>query len=833
MKKGKKNTMPLPIAGQARDIAHQLRSHNLLLSAPPGAGKSTYLPLYLLQHLPLGGGKIVMLQPRRVAARAIAEYLAQQLGEKVGQKVGYRIRGEVKVSPETQLEIITEGVLTRWLLQNPELPGISLLIFDEFHERSLHADWGLALAIDVQQTLREDLRLLVMSATIALPQLAALIPNVKTLRCEGRSYPITYHYQPPPSQLKLEQHFVNVVLSGLQQFTGSILVFLPGKKEITRVQQGLEGKIDSKTALFPLYGQLSKSQQQQAIAPAPQGQRKVVLTTNVAETSLTIDGIAVVIDSGLQNTARYSAKRGALELRQEKISQASSIQRAGRAGRLGPGDCIRLWPQEQQDRLREYPLPDIKLTDILPFILQLAAWGESLDNMALLDHPDANAIAHAKALLNQLGALDNTQALTAKGRKMAALNCHPRFAALLLAVTTTSESEGADNRERNNNNPLASFACFLVAYLEQSRQSDSSLDLYQRLQRGLQNPEPAVLQQAKHLAKTLAVNWQTPKTVAPELATLLMQAYPDRIARKQGSRYKLSNGTGAEFFQDQGSQFGDWIVVADLISFAQASHRITLAVATTEADIRQSVPHLWQVAPRYDWHADKQKVTAQEVERCAAIVVHKKATSVKDYGAAQAVLLQQLTPKVLETLLNRDGKDDFLTRVAFAHFRDPKNWPDWSLAALQASTEQWLQPYLSQELSLSELKQLNCLSLLQQQLDYSQQQTFNQYFPSHITTPNGKRIPLRYEAQDAVLSLPLQDTFGWQSTPSIENGQFPVLLELLSPARRPIQITRDLAGFWQGSYLAVQKDMKGRYPKHHWPDKPQEAAPQRSSRKPK
>lgn len=802
----------LPIHELLPQIAQACQtSGQLILQASPGAGKSTVVPLFLLQQLS-GSGRIIMLEPRRLAARNIALYLAQQLGEPVGQQVGYRVRGEQKTSKATRLEIVTEGILTRMLQHDPELSGIDLLIFDEFHERSLQADTALAFALESQAALRPDLKILVMSATLEGLPLQQLLPEAALLSCPGRAYPISYHYRPVNRQQPLVPQWGSVVLDAVQNENGSLLVFLPGAGEIDRLAEWLQSRLPAEIAVLPLYGRLPFAEQQRAILPCTAGKRKVVLTTNVAETSLTIEGIHVVIDSGLERRSSFDLKSGVTRLETRQIAKASATQRAGRAGRLGPGVCYRLWNEEQQDRLDEQSPAEILRSDLASLLLEAALWGSAPEDLLLLDKPPAPALAAGRQLLQWLDVFDEQNHLTAKGRQLALLPCEPRMGHLL---------SGAQVLEQQGHQGLLAAACYLVALQEERVLGNDPVSV--QLQRLSHSLRPA----AQRWWQRMQGDGALPACPVAETDILTAMAWPDRIARKSGElRYQLANGQRADLVPDHPCQGKEWLVAVSLQQTDQGL-RIFTAEPLDISALEKTEPQLFREETYLGWDSKEERVRAEKQFRLGAIVLKRQPLT--DLSAEQKAqcLLEGIRVHGLSCLPWNTDSEQWLQR-----WRCAAEWlPELALPAaddvtLLAGLEQWLLPHLDGLSRLEELKRLSLLTILRGCLSWPQQQKLDELLPVYFTAPTGSRIALRYEAgRSPVLAVRIQEMFGQSETPKVANGKVALQIELLSPAKRPLQITQDLVAFWQGAYSEVKKEGKGRYPKHYWPDDPLQAMP--------
>ncbi|HIE1227657.1 TPA: ATP-dependent helicase HrpB [Serratia marcescens] len=807
----------LPVSAVLDELLAALQSApQVLLHAPTGAGKSTWLPLQILAKAGLPG-RIIMLEPRRLAAKNVAYRLAQQLGEEPGQTVGYRMRAESKSGPQTRLEVVTEGILTRMLQQDAELQGVSLVILDEFHERSLQADLALALLLDVQQGLRDDLKLLIMSATLDNARLSQLLPEAPVVVSEGRSFPVERLYQPLASHQRLEDGVAAAVKRLLAEQPGSLLLFLPGVAEINRVLERLTGEVESDTDLCPLYGALPLAQQQKAIQPAAPGRRKVVLATNIAETSLTIEGIRLVVDSGLERVARYDVRNGLTRLATQRISQASMVQRAGRAGRLEPGLCWHLFVKEQAERAAEHAEPDILQSDLTGFWLELLQWGcHDPAQLTWLDAPPAAALAAARALLRRLGATDDGDKLTAPGRQMAALGCEPRLAAMLVAGATLS----ADG--------LAT-AALLAALLEEPPRG-GQMDIGYWLSR----PQANWRQRAAQLAKRLP---QRAGQVDVELAPrLLASAFADRIAQRRGQdgRYLLANGMGAAMNQDEALSRAPWLIVPSLLQGHNSPDaRILFALPVDIEALAAQLPAMVMQRTAVEWDEEKGTLRAWKRQQIGRLTLRAQPLAKPADEELQQALLDWVRAQGLAVLNWEGAAEQLRVRLQCAQAWLPEaEWPAMDEEPLLAALDQWLLPSLNGVRDLRGLKQVNIAEALSRLLDWQQKQRLDNALPTHYTVPTGSRLPIRYEAgKPPALAVRLQEMFGEQRSPMLAEGRIPVVLELLSPAHRPLQITGDLAAFWQGAYREVQKEMKGRYPKHVWPDDPATAVPTRRTKK--
>ena len=804
----------LPVAAVVPELLTALdASSQVLLTAPTGAGKSTWLPLRLLEHRGIKG-RIILLEPRRLAARNVAQRLAELLNEKPGETVGYRMRAQSCVGPQTRLEVVTEGVLTRMIQRDPELTGVGLVILDEFHERSLQADLALALLLDVQQGLRDDLKLLIMSATLDNGRLQQMLPDAPTIVSEGRAFPVDRRYQPLAAHLRFAEAVAIATAELLRHESGSLLLFLPGVGEIQRVQEQLATRVGSDVLLCPLYGALTLAEQRQAILPAPQGKRKVVLATNIAETSLTIEGIRLVVDCAQERVARYDARTGLTRLITQRISQASMTQRAGRAGRLEPGICLHLLAKEQAERAAAQGEPEILQSDLSGLLMELLQWGcTDPEQLNWLDTPPAINLQAAKRLLQMLGALEGDR-LSARGQKMATLGNDPRLAAMLVSA--------------NNDNEVAT-AAKLAAILEEPPRGGST-DLAVAFSRN----QPAWQQRSQQLLKRLNVRSGQPDSAL--LPSLLAQAFADRIARRRGQegRYQLANGMGAMLDADDASGRHEWLIAPLLLQgSASPDARILLALPLDIEALIQACPELLQQSDTIEWDETQGTLKALRRSRIGQLTVKVQALAKPSEEELHLAMLNGIRDKGLSVLNWTPEAEQFRLRLqCAANWLPEYNWPAVDEDSLLATLESWLLPHMSGVHSLRALKALNVGQALRGLLDWSMLQRLDSELPAHYTVPTGSRIAIRYhEDNPPVLAVRMQEMFGEAKTPTIAEGRVPLVLELLSPAQRPLQVTSDLSAFWQGSYREVQKEMKGRYPKHVWPDDPANTAPTRRTKK--
>ena len=804
----------LPVAAVVPELLTALdASSQVLLTAPTGAGKSTWLPLRLLEHRGIKG-RIILLEPRRLAARNVAQRLAELLNEKPGETVGYRMRAQSCIGPQTRLEVVTEGVLTRMIQRDPELAGVGLVILDEFHERSLQADLALALLLDVQQGLRDDLKLLIMSATLDNGRLQQMLPDAPTIVSEGRAFPVERRFQPLAAYLRFDEAVAIATADLLRHESGSLLLFLPGVGEILRVQEQLATRVGSDVVLCPLYGALTLAEQRQAILPAPQGKRKVVLATNIAETSLTIEGIRLVVDCAQERVARYDARTGLTRLITQRISQASMTQRAGRAGRLEPGICLHLLAKEQAERAAAQGDAEILQSDLSGLLMELLQWGcIDPEQLNWLDAPPTINLQAAKRLLEMLGALAGDR-LSATGQKMAALGNDPRLAAMLVSA---------------NNDDEAATAAKLAAILEEPPRGGST-DLAVAFSRN----QPAWQQRSQQLLKRLNVRNGQPDSAL--LPSLLAQAFADRIALRRGQegRYQLANGMGAMLDADDASGRHEWLIAPLLLQgSASPDARILLALPLDIEALMQACPELLQQSDTIEWDETQGTLKALRRSRIGQLTVKVQPLAKPSEEELHQAMLNGIRDKGLSVLNWTPEAEQFRLRLqCAANWLPEYDWPAVDEDSLLASLESWLLPHMSGVHSLRALKALNVAQALRGLLDWSMLQRLDSELPAHYTVPTGSRIAIRYhEDNPPVLAVRMQEMFGEANTPTIAQGRVPLVLELLSPAQRPLQVTSDLSAFWQGSYREVQKEMKGRYPKHVWPDDPANTAPTRRTKK--
>lgn len=825
----------LPIDSALPDLINCLEFNRAaVLQAPPGAGKTTRVPLALLEQPWLGNQKIIMLEPRRLAARAAASFMAGILSEDVGETVGCRIRGDSRVGPETRIEVVTEGVLTRLLQADPSLEGVGLVIFDEFHERNLHADLGLTLCLDVQRGLRDDLKLLAMSATFDGEAIAKFIGNAPVVTSTGRQYPVEIRHIPRPPEGKILEAAATAVLRVLREEEGNMLVFLPGAGEIKRVEKMLlNAELGAFIDIDPLYGALPKDRQQAAIAPSPPGRRKVVLATSIAETSLTIEGIRIVVDAGLKRAPKFDPKIGLTRLETLNITKDSADQRCGRAGRLAPGICYRLWSERQHLQLLATSKPEILEADLAPLALELIRWGAGdPGELSWLTPPPSGAFAQALELLKRLGAVDGSRQLTRHGQAMAELPMHPRLAHMVL---------------KGKELGVGKLACDLAALLDErdilqgSRSFEADVRL--RLQ-ALRGRGGSGKEQIRHI-RMISDSWSKRLKVSNEsydldkTGVLIALAFPDRIAQRRpgkAPRYKLANGRGAKL-RDDDSLFKEPCLAAAHVDGGSQESQIFLAAPISTDEIREQFSDLIEEESAIVWDENAEAVAALRLEKFGELILSERKIENPDQEEAIKTLLFGLRSKGLQTLPwdketeNWRGRINLLKNRAICDGTDAESWPDPSDEALTDALEQWLGPHLIGMTRLSQVRKLNLMSILQNMLTWRQRKMLDQAAPTHFIVPTGSSIRIDYTCDAPTLAVRLQELFGLTETPSIASGRIPLTLHLLSPAMRPVQVTSDLTSFWENTYEQVKKDLKGRYPKHYWPDDPLKAEPVRGVRK--
>ena len=813
---------PLPIDEALPRLHAALEGiRTVVLSAPPGAGKTTRVPLALLSSSWLTEKKILLLEPRRLAARRAAEYIAGQIGEPVGTTIGFRTRGETRVSPHSRIEVVTEGILTRMFQSEPDLPGTGIVVFDEFHERSIQADLGLALALDVQAHLRNDLRILVMSATLDGISLARILDQAPVVESVGRSYPVTTHYQNFSSDKPMDTRVAETLTRALENEEGDILVFLPGRREIRRVEHLLfERKLPEDVVVHTLHGEASYVSQAAALAPAPVGTRKVILATNVAETSLTIEGIRVIIDSGLVRVARFDARRGMSGLVTVPVSKASADQRRGRAGRLQPGVCYRLWTETEHVGLPEHPQPEMKSADLAPLALDLELWGSpGGEGLRFIDPPPAAHLQQARSVLTMLGALDETGKLTTRGRAMSMLPVHPRLAAMLVESTKLG---------------WGSLACDLAALLEErdllAGKEDTDIDLGSRLQ-ALKTRRTAtrerIIGQSRRLRALLSIAIETEDDRL--LGPLLALAYPERVAKRHGAhenRYTMVSGTTAILPRESRLIREEYLAIGD-VDGAGAEVRVYLAAPLISEDVKKIFSDRIVTGEEITWDPVEEVVVARRASRLGAITISQQPLDPRSESVAK-VLVEGVQKMGVDALPWSREARSLQTRSEWLRLNGfvDAGWPEMSPEALLATADEWLLPFLGGMWRRDQLALLNLGSTLKARFSHRQLRELEELAPPSLKLPSGSRIVLDYgSGAQPILGVRLQELFGQTETPRIAAGRVPVLLQLLSPARRPLAVTQDLRSFWKTVYPEIRTQMRARYPKHFWPEDPLHASP--------
>ena len=860
---------PLPIDAAMPDlIAALARSTTAVLVAPPGAGKTTRVPLVLAAEPWVGDKKILVLEPRRLAARAAAARMAKTLGERVGDTVGYRVRFGTKVSKRTRIEVITEGVFTGLILDDPSLDGIGAVLFDEFHERSLDADLGLALARDAQQGLREDLRLVVMSATIDGARIANALGDAPVIASEGRAFEVETRYLGRDPQRPIEPQVADAVLRALRAETGSILAFLPGAAEIRRTEAMVRERCaDPAVDVFPLHGTLDFDTQDRAIAPAPSGRRKVVLATSIAETSLTIEGVRVVVDSGLARVPRFEPDVGLTRLETLRVSRAAADQRRGRAGRVASGVCYRLWDEPQTAALEPYAQPEILAADLSSLVLDLAQWGVAdPTKLVFLDPPPAPSLNEARMLLTDLGAIDGSGRITPEGKLLNRLPLPPRLARMVVDASR----EGAGG-----------VAAEIAAVLTERGLGGNDVDLRHRID-ALRRDRSARAGEARRMAQRWAemagppsprlreegrgegafprtrtrgeapspapslpspangggkgggdLSPQAGRGEEPPLGAILALAYPERIAKNRGTAagaFLLANGRGA--YVDPASSLAReaFLAVAELIGSA-AQSRITLATALDLADIETRFADRIEATEEVTCDPKTLTLRARRSRRIGAIMISEQLLPVKPNDVTAKLLVAAIVKAGLDRLPWTKALRQWRNRGLFLRRAEGAEWPDMSDAGLAATAEAWLTPLLTDKTALGALTASDFESALHNLLPYNLRRRLEAEAPTHFDAPSGSRVPIDYEAEEGPkLAIRVQELFGLNRHPAIARGRVPLVIELLSPAHRPVQVTRDLPNFWRGSYAAVKSEMRGRYPRHPWPDDPTSAPPTRRAK---
>ena len=826
-----KNSLPidsiLPELNQALS-----QNNNVILSAEPGAGKTTRVPLALLdadwlRNKDGSHKKIIMLEPRRLAARNAALFMAKSLGEPVGQTVGYKMRQDSKTSRNTRIEVITEGILTRYLLQDPELSNIGLIIFDEHHERSVNTDLGLALSLQCQELFREDLKLLVMSATLDKDPLEKLL-NAKSLFCPGRSFPIEQRYVGFDVNKRLSNQVADTVMTAVQNDEGSLLVFLPGVRDIQFVHQQLQQKLGNnhpEISIHPLYGQLSDKEQQAAIQATEPGKRKIVLATNIAESSLTIEGIRIVVDSGLEKQLNYNARSGMNSLITKKISQASAIQRAGRAGRIEPGIGYRLWNEQGQNALEAHSPAEISRIELSDLVINVAQWGADIEELGWLTQPPAVFVKQAQTLLTDLDLLDTNGQITAQGERASQLGLNPRFAHMLL---------NAKGKQLQDASLLAALLTDTPKNLRNNDDLSRSLTQFKANLKQYSSQQSQAASWVRQVSNQQAGTDTRCSTIKPlSIAQLLALAFPDRIAKLRNSnqtqvnsdntQYLLSSGRGAQLHPSSALISEQWLVVSDIEDNQQGGSLIRKAIAIDEHELLELFSDHIETKSHIEWNAKGQLIAEERAYLGAIIVEQKRLANLSDDQWHHA-WLNHFKDNGINSLPWTEDCLQLQARLQLAFQHNSKaskeSWPDFSHQALADNLESWLMPALVNCRTQKSLKNIDLKQALLNRLGWNKMQEFEALVPEKISVPSGSHYKIDYSKSPPVLAVKLQEMFGYQGQPSVCNGQIKLMLHLLSPARKPLQITQDLPHFWSSSYFDVRKDMRGRYPKHPWPEDP-------------
>ncbi|UPK27515.1 ATP-dependent helicase HrpB [Bradyrhizobium sp. 195] len=813
---------PLPIDAVLDDLSRTLGASNAaVLVAPPGAGKTTRVPLALLDAPWARDKKIIVLEPRRIAARASADRMAKSLGERAGETVGYRVRFGSKISRATRIEVVTEGIFTRQILDDPELSGVAAILFDEFHERSLDADMGLALARDAQTGLREDLRILVMSATLDGARVAKLLGEAPVVESEGRAFPVDTRYLGRKADAPVERQMADAIASALRADSGSVLAFLPGAAEIRRTQNFLSERVqDASIEIVPLFGALDAAVQDRAIAPAPKGSRKVVLATSIAETSLTIEGVRIVVDSGLARVPRYEPDIGLTRLETVRASRAAVDQRRGRAGRTEPGVCYRLWDEPQTASLAPYTQPEILSADLSSLVLDLAQWGVADPSaLSFLDPPPAPAWKEAKSLLSELNALDGDGRITAEGKSLRALALPPRLARMIVDSHRAGEGEAAAE---------------IAAIITERGLGGDSVDLEHRRDQFRRDRSPRAAS-----ARDLARRWASQVAASEkagqqeDLSTGLMLAYafPDRVARNRGNgSFVLANGRGAAVEQTSSLARAPYIAIGEMTGTA-ASGRILLAAQITEGEIENHFAEHIETADEITFDRGAMALRARRKRVLHAITLSEATLAVSPSEDTARIFADGLIAAGLDRLPWSKAAKQWRDRVMFLRKAEGDSWPDLSDDGLIARRDDWLVQALYDKIALKDISPGDLSDALMALLPWEMRARLDREAPTHFEAPTGSVLAIDYEAeQGPTIAVRLQELFGLNTHPSIAAGKVPLVLELLSPAQRPVQVTRDLPGFWRGSYAAVRSDLRGRYPRHPWPDDPATALPTRRAK---
>jgi ATP-dependent helicase HrpB len=812
---------PLPIDAVLDELSATLETNNAaVLVAPPGAGKTTRVPLALLDAPWVRAKKIIVLEPRRIAARASAERMARSLGERAGETVGYRVRFGSKISRATRIEVVTEGIFSRQILDDPELTGVAAVLFDEFHERSLDADLGLALARDAQTGLREDLRILVMSATLDGARVARLLGNAPVVESLGRAFAVETRYLGRKADAPLERQMADAIATSLRADAGSVLAFLPGAAEIRRTQTFLAERVhDASIEIVPLFGALDAAVQDRAIAPAPKGTRKVVLATSIAETSLTIEGVRIVVDCGLARVPRYEPDIGLTRLETVRASRAAVDQRRGRAGRTEPGVCYRLWDEPQTASLAAFTQPEILSADLSSLVLDLAQWGVADPaSLSFLDPPPAPALKEAKSLLRELGALDADGRITAEGKSLRALALPPRLARMIVdSHRFGAGEEAAEIAAVLTERGLGGDGADLEARLDQfrrdrSQRAGSARDMARRWAAQVASSPSATSQQGEQ----------------PSTGVMLAFAFPDRVARNRGNgSFTLASGRGALVEPTSALARAPYIAVAELTGTA-ASGRILLAAPITAGEIERHFAAEIETADDIAFDRGAMALRSRRRRTLHAITLSEAPLQLQPSDHTARIFADGLVAAGLDKLPWSKPAQQWRDRVMFLRKAEGDSWPDLSDAGLALWREDWLVPALYRKTALKDLSSGELSEALMALLPWDLRARLDREAPTHFEAPTGTMLAIDYEAeQGPTIAVRLQELFGLTAHPSIAKGAVPLVLELLSPAHRPVQVTRDLPGFWRGSYAAVRSDLRGRYPRHPWPDDPANAAPTR------
>jgi ATP-dependent helicase HrpB len=811
---------PLPIDAALPELTAALRSHNTaVLVAPPGAGKTTRVPLVLADEDWARGKRILVLEPRRLAARAAAERMARTLGERVGGKVGLRVRFGSNVSRNTAIEIVTEGIFTRMILDDPALDGVGAVLFDEFHERSLDADLGLALARDAQQGLREDLRLLVMSATIDGARIATLLGGAPVIESEGRAFAVETRYA-GRDERPIEPQMADIIARAMRAEVGSLLAFLPGVAEIRRTRTQLEGRTDAATEVVTLYGAMAGDEQDRAIAPAPPGRRKIVLATALAETSITIEGVRIVVDSGLARVPRYEPDVGVTRLETVRVSRAAADQRRGRAGRIEPGICYRLWDEPQTASLEPYARPEILAADLSSFALDLAAWGAAPEKLAFLDPPPRAAMTEAKTLLGELNAIDADGRITDEGTTLRRLPLPPRLARMV--VDAAAEGE-------------AGLAAEITVLIGERGLGSDDVDLRARLD-ALHRDRSPRSRDARAMAKRwseIASPGSQQDLTERSVGALLALAYPERVAKNRGGAagaFLLVNGRGANIDQASALAREPFLAVAEMTGTA-AQSRILLAAPIAPEEIEARFAGKIEARDDVTFDAASASLRGRRSRRLGAIALSERPIPVTGSDENAQKLADGIARLGIARLPWTKALKQWRDRVIFLRANEGDEWPDLSDTALTKTVAEWLTPTLAGKTALNDFSVDEFDGALAALLPWPLKRRLDAEAPTHFEAPTGSQVPIDYEAEGGPkISIRVQELFGLDRHPSIAGGKVPLLIELLSPAHRPVQMTRDLPGFWRGSYAAVRTEMRGRYPRHPWPDDPVAAAPTRRAK---